>query len=433
MQQLPAGRRSLAIALALVAVAGGCATDGADIAAGPRTVSLAEFASPDPGERGEAPNQGEDTDRGSMPDDIVPARTTVVAPPRLGAASPDFDEDLLARLEQPEPDRRSMSIRLPGDRVIVDSLIGQINGRPVFADDILLPVEDQLVALSQRVNTTEEFMAEATGIVGVRLMDVVQSELILSEAVTSLTDEQQQGLLFYIRNMREEEVARRSGNRQEAERQLLEEEGKTLDEYLDLQKDQALIYDILRRKIRSRIVVSWHDIKREYERHFDEFNPPASVSLSLIRLTNDQAALIDEVHGRLTAGEDFADVAEFAGMRDRGRWQVFNVGPGGLTDIPINDAYKPYLEGLGPGQTTKAIDLNGRTMWFHIAEVTRPEGRSLYDPEVQQMLDARIRQQRMAQEQSRYLLTLVRRSATQDDMDQMLDRLLAIAMLRYSP
>ncbi|MCZ6835696.1 MAG: hypothetical protein O7G85_07980 [Planctomycetota bacterium] len=407
-----------------------CATSDLDPTIAPRRIDLAEFSSQsntlqDPASIEEA------VENPGASDSI--SRDPEMNPIRLGAGSPDIEEELLAAAEDFNERRESLSVVKPGERILIDSLVGHINGRPIFADEILLPIEDQLMALSRRSSSVEEFSEQAGLIISDRTIAVVKNELILSEAEASLTPEQQQGLLFFLRNLKEEEVAKRGGSRQEAERRLFEDEGISLEEKVELEKETVLIRSTMFQKIRSRVIVSWHDIEREYERNYDQFNPPRQVTISRIRLDSSNTEQVEDVKTRLAAGEDFGDIAQLVGMNKRGLWNTFIVGKDGVSDIPINDAYKPYLENLEEGQVTEAFETTrGRIMWLQVTKLTQPEGRSLYDQDVQEMLRRGIFDQRMVVERGRYMQKLLEKS-TVDDLNLMANRIIEIALIRYSP
>ena len=66
------------------------------------------------------------------------------------------------------------------------------------------------------------------------------------------------------------------------------------------------------------------------------------------------------------------------------------------------------------------------------ADLEQPEGRSLYDTDVQRAIEARLRQRRNMEEQNRYMNDLFQRGV-KEDHQEMLDRLIAIAYARYMP
>src|SRR5690606_37196025 len=138
----------------------------------------------------------------------------------------------------------------------------------------------------------------------------------------------------------------------------------TIDQYVRGRLDEELIRRLLHEKIMPRVIVSWKDVEREYRRRELEFNPPPTIHLSRIRVSNDDQEMIERVKSMLEAGELLSQIAQGIGQGD-GTWQSFTVGPAGFHDIAISDAIKPYLQGLKVGDTTKPIVLASTTMWLH--------------------------------------------------------------------
>ncbi len=372
----------------------------------PRPVSLAEFAGTQP------PVTSLERDPASSGvDEVEDPQTPMVW----------FDEFEQRMILVPEQ---------PGHPVIVDSLVGHVNGRPIFADEFLEPIEDHLMRVAEQKRGPELEM-EFMRIINEWLREVVQNELILAEAQASLSEQEQLGLFAWLRRTYEEEIRKGGGTRSGAQSRRLSE-GEELDQYLDRQKDFVLIEQLRRDKIEPRVIVSWRDIEREYQRYYDEFNPPGTVTLALIRLSSKkQGPLIEDVTQRLAAGEPFADVAEELGFSDGGTWETFQIGPGGLNDIEVRDEMKAALEGLEVGDTTTPFLLGSSTVWLNVVEVTSPIARSIYDPQVQLALRNSIINRRRYIEWTRYVNSLVE-TGVHDDLDEMATRLFRIALLRYA-
>lgn len=255
--------------------------------------------------------------------------------------------------------------------------------------------------------------------------------MYLSEAEASLSSEEKRGLLFMLRSMREQEIAKiGGGSLEEAERKLQRDEGLSLEEYLEQQKEEILLNRITREKIISQVIVSWRDIEREYERQFDEFNPPATVTLSRIRISSDQTDKIEDVKQKLAAGEDFGDVAEWVGMFERGDMGPFTMGPGGQISDEFPEAYKPFLPGLEVGATSEGFPVRNWTMWLHVTSIDQPQARSVYDDDVQLALHQFLFARRYQEEKARYMSELLENS-TLDEWNEMVERVLQIALRRY--
>jgi hypothetical protein len=318
----------------------------------------------------------------------------------------------------------------PGETVIVDSLIGQVNGRPIFADEILAPVMDQLNADFDRM-PWQQFRAYLIQVVSHRLSEVIHNELFLSEARSELNEQQQTGFLAWMNQMRGDLVGERGGITAEAEQQILAEEGKTIDEYLRLQEEQQLIGVLMQKHVRPNALVAWRDVERAWEARQKEFNESPSVTLGRIRIltegNEEQAKLIQD---ELDAGEPFDVVADAAGMGDGGVWDSFKMGPGGIASIEIAEFYKPHLEGLGPGETSKGFVHGTRTIWVSVIEVTNPKQHSLYDPMIQRALYRDIYARRIGDAQQAYIKGILDKGIY-DDLKDMESKVVSIALSRF--
>lgn len=399
-------------------IAAGCGTTS-ERAAAPRPVSLAVFARSAPPAPPASAEAGEPAVAGApAPRPTAPGRT-------LGAGSSPTPQ---------EPVEQSMAGHLQvGERVIVDSMVGQVNGRPIFADEFFLPIEDQLIAISEQANE-RQFMVEAAEIVTKELRDVVLNALFLAEAEASLTPEEKIGIRYWFANVAEQVKARSGGSEAEARRRAMLE-GTTFEDKLENIKNRELISKLLQEKIYPRVIVSWRDVEREYRRQYDQINPPAKATLARIRLTTtDQADEIEQVGQRLAAGDDFLEVAESIGQPDRGLWQTFQMGEEGLREPQFADEAAQAQVALlrEEGDTTEAFELGRSTWWLHVVEIDQPPRRSLYDPDVQRFLADHLRMTRGSEEQDRYIASLLEKGIY-DELEAMAQRLVAIAVLRYGP
>jgi len=321
-----------------------------------------------------------------------------------------------------------------GDRVIVDSLVGQVNGRPIFADTFFEPIADELVAAS-RESTPAEFTERAGEIVQRELQNVLINALFIAEAESRLSAEQKQGLFAWLKDVTARVTAERGGSTELAQQDLARTESATLEQYVGRVRDEALIRNLIAERIEPRIIVAWRDVVRAYDRQHERFIPRASVTLARIRLrTQSDALRIAEVEQRLAAGEPFAQVADAMGEPSGGEWQKFDVGAGGSAEIELAD---PALDAAvasltQPGQVAGPVEVGNSTWWVQLSAYDRPEALSLYDPLVQRALASEIRAERYGQEQRRYVQTLLEKGIY-DELDLMGQRLLAIAVARYGP
>lgn len=306
-------------------------------------------------------------------------------------------------------------------------MVGQVSGRPIFAHALLEPIADQLNQESRRLDQ-ESFIRAAASIVARQLNEVILNELFLAEAEASLTTQQQQGLFHFLRDFQERMQAEARGSRSLLE-QKTQEEGMTPEEFKELERNRLLIGNLINQKIEPRVIVSWRDIEREYERRRHEFNPASTVTLARLSLSKgEHAELIEAVNSRLAAGESFETVtasldAELVSVMD-----PLPMASRDVSDIEIAEIYKPHLKGLQAGETTGAIERENRTVWLHVVKVEQPPPRSLYD--VQRQLESELYLRRRAEERAEYIKSLFEKGIY-SELDEMSRRVLAVALVRY--
>jgi hypothetical protein len=320
----------------------------------------------------------------------------------------------------------------PGDRVVVDSLVGQINGRPIFADAFFDPIEAQLRAIRQGTTSRDQFYQQAGEVIAIHLRQIVRDELFLAQSLAQLKPEQRQGLFAWMRHEREQAIARGGGTIIGADERWREREGMSLDEYLQFRRDAMLVWQLFKQRIEPRVIVTWRDIQRAYIDRHREFNPPMKLKVARIALHSQrEAEAIENVMQRLAAGDSFQAIARELGQHATEPWQEFDIGPGGVDALEISDTLKRQLKGLQPGETSEPFPVGASTWWLHAVAVERPPARSLYEPDVQRRLYHDIHARRMEEEQQRYIATLFDETIY-DELIAMHERLLNIAMLRYA-
>ena len=319
-----------------------------------------------------------------------------------------------------------------GRPVVVDSLIGQVNGRPIYADEVLTPIMDRLTA-TYREQPYPTFQRQLTGLVIEQLRAVIINELIVAESRAGMSSAQQGGLLAFMGQLREEAVRKRGGVVHEAERRLIEEEGKTIEEYLEDEQQKMLIQEVLKNKVAPQTVVSWRDIERSYRARKAEFQPASTVTLGRIRLrTAGNEEQVSLLQAEVEAGEPFMVVARQAGMSNDGVWQTFKLPDGGLGELPLASFYTSHVKDLKPGEVSKPFERGTWTIWISVIDIQQPLQRSLDDPDVQRMLQQQISMSRAQEAQSRFIGDVLQRGIF-DDITLMGERAVAIASSRFPP
>lgn len=311
----------------------------------------------------------------------------------------------------------------------VDAMIGQINGKPIYATDIFEAVGTETLARLGASQPRMQFRQRVSQLLGQKLQQMVFDALLLAEAESSLSEQQQQGLLGMLRKFREErmqEIIYNDGPRSDAAQQRTIEERVARD--VEERRQQLIIQKHLRDKIFPKVDVSRREVERYYRNHPGEFNPPGKVTLRLI-LVRDEAAA-EAVAADLEAGKAFGDVA--------GEHSTYRPAEGGLMTFEarisdFDDLSWPKLNeairGLSAGEDTGRVDIDGRVAWAYLESYEAPESRSLN--EVWLEIEKKLRSQEFERAQRQYMGELMERGNF-TPMEQMLQTLISVAVNRFA-
>lgn len=359
------------------------------------------------------------------PGDLVPVAGPSAAPDRGPA-------DVAAVPGRPE-ERPNPEARPGGPGVLIDGVVGQINGKPVYIGEFLGQMESRLRQEVERTRGDRRAWDRvASEVIGAALVDRVRNELLLAEARAMLTPEQRRGLLAFMTNIRENIAARFGGSPELAGERLREaapELYATLDERVKEERDLAMLRMLLDKHVTPRIIVSWRDVQNEYERNIERFQPPPTATVRLIRVPASDEARIAEVDSALREGRAFADIAA-SELNDFLRSAGGRLDPvrieGSLADtqlvtFPNVDAAARRLE---PGSFAGPIRDGASVYWVLLEEIRQSPGVSLEEAQLE--LQSTLRQRRERRESERFFREIFERGS-KTDIEQMAARLLEIA------
>lgn len=315
--------------------------------------------------------------------------------------------------------------------VIIESLVGQVNGRPIFANEILDPISDQLLILSEETKLDiTAFKNKAKMHIANQMQTIVRSELLLSEAKSGMTKEQRRGLFSYLERVREDLTSTAGGSQSAVTRQLLDEEGQTVEEYLDYKQQEALIRQVLKEEVAPHVQITWRDIRREWERLKSDFNSPAVVTLGMFRIPSEDLDKISLITKTFEAGASFETVATSLGLPNSGRWDSFELGEGGMADIEIADPIKPHIANLEKGEIAGPVQLGSSQYWFSVLDFKKATTGTIWDPNIQMNLRRILYNRQSNIEENRFLERILAEGSF-DEFNSMVDRILHVAVTRY--
>lgn len=318
--------------------------------------------------------------------------------------------------------------------VILESLVGHVNGRPVFASEILEPLDGRLRALASQTPDRTKWTTEATRAVVQQLRQLIEEELILAEARSSLSPEQKQGLFSFLGRIQEGMVAQEGGSAVAADEAARSANGRTLTQKTRDKLDEILIAEEIRNRVGARVLVTWRQIQLEYERDFDKYNPKPEATFRMIAVPAAKQEAIESVTSRLAAGESFAAVADDP-VNTLGKGDASTLSPTFDGDLSAgkffgNPGLNDAARSLQVGQTAGPIAVDNTIWWVYLASIDRPPGKSLYEAQLE--IESALLERRKETELTRYFNRLKARGNF-SRVEDMVDRLMAIAIDRYLP
>ena len=317
------------------------------------------------------------------------------------------------------------------ERLLVDQLVGQINGRPVFANEFFAPMDARMRQLATEL-TDRKWLEQAKKEIDAALWDRLRDQLLLAEFEAALTPEQKIGLFAYVESIRADLISGNLGSEAQANQQLQQTEQTDLDTKVADISRQSFIREQLRKSIASRVQVSYWDVRIYYDQHLDEFLPPPVAKFVVILVASSEAEKMARIESALAAGEDFRLVAaqESSWRPDAGNSleSVIKTRDYATGRYFGPDAINTAVQQLATGEVTPRIEVGGDAWWVMLEGITQPPGRSLY--EVQSDIERRLRSERWREEEIRYFEQLFQRGSF-SDVKQMSGRLLQFGAERY--
>ena len=323
--------------------------------------------------------------------------------------------------------------------VLIDELVGEINGRPIFATEFLDSLAGRLRQLPVDIEektgqrpTPALWRQEAMKIIGARLNEIIENELVIAEGYGALPV-QQAGIRRFVEALRANQISLLGGSKAAADRTIQQEEGISTDELLQNKTDEAVLQNYFQ-QMAAGLSVSQRDLKREYERREAEFNPPPTAVFRWIRIPDTDEAAYERISEGIASGVSFETLShdEASMFKDTGGLQRREF-EGAFAEITIfrgpSEPLNGVLASLEPGEIAGPIHLDGWYHWLELEEII-VVSQSFYDAQVQ--LEREFREREFFERYESRLRRLRERAGITDQQIQRLaDRLLVIAEERF--
>lgn len=338
--------------------------------------------------------------------------------------------------DAPRADSGSKAV---GRDVLADCMVGQINGRPVFASEILDPLSGRLTAAAKEVKgqpSAQVWVRDTAKLIQSAVQLRVRDELLLGEARARLTPEQKQGLIYFIQRVDQWASGQSGGSQEQAKEAIKNRTGEDYDKFLQSQRDQTLIRDLIKENVTPFVRVPWRKVERYYLDNETQINPPpfAVVRIVMIDSANTDAVARAQAAAGAADGGAFKEVAQSEA-------NVFERAKAGLVAKKLENGYEK-IEWVGnktwnaeaakltPGHFAGPIDTGTFKVFIRREDDFITPHRSLEDAQLE--ITTRLTIAKETQEQNEFFMQLLGKGSF-TPVGRMTMELLVLAAQRHLP
>ena len=271
----------------------------------------------------------------------------------------------------PAPTTVPASAFAVGQYVSVGAIIAEVNGTPIYADDVLRAIAPLLAARAKDVDESD-FRGLAANEIGRQVEEMIRNEAEFAAADRNTSAEDKQVAEKLTQQWRDKLKTDNKGSIEEVRRQF-REQGRTYDEMAKEQYRTNLTRVYFHKKLVPRIQVTAADVRHYYDENRDAlFTVRDNITFHLIKITpaatgSDAAARakIEGLAEKARRGEEFATLA---GRTNDDPLLLKNKGLVGPIDRGafVLDEVESALWKLNPGDTTPVLQVNGN---YYVAQL----------------------------------------------------------------
>ncbi|HEX8339404.1 MAG TPA: peptidyl-prolyl cis-trans isomerase [Tepidisphaeraceae bacterium] len=304
--------RPLPALLIAALLAAGCSTDSE-----PRQLTGDNFYRPkdQPGALPPGPvRQPEEAPPPSVTDQARRADDLRVATEQIPTPNPS-DPTTAPAAATPPVSPKPPTAYAPGQYLTIGGVIADVNGNPIYADDVLRAVAPVLAARAKDSDPAA-FKSLARNEINTQVDDLIRAEVEFAAADRNTTQQEKELAKRATTDWRTRIITKYKGSVEEARRSF-REQGRTFDEAAREQDRTNLVRVYYSKKILPRIQITATEMRAFYEKNKETlFTDRDKLTFRLIKITpeaigSDQAAQerVNELAAKAANGEDFAALA----------------------------------------------------------------------------------------------------------------------------
>ncbi|MCC7147203.1 MAG: peptidyl-prolyl cis-trans isomerase [Phycisphaeraceae bacterium] len=284
------------------------------------------------------------------------------------------------------------SVSLTGPAVSTEAVVGQVNGRAIYAAKVLDPIDGQLKVLAQSLRPTA-FAGRARELIAARLNQITLDALIVGEAERELNEGERERLRTIMKDVRAELVRKHgTGSEALADRVLRETTGQSLDEKLREEREKILIQNYTSRHLLPKVNVTRQDVEKYYQANIDKYQPREGRKVRMIVV--DQEPVAAQVDQMLAEGKSFLEIAGDASVNQYRANQQGLLGENLTGEKILDDAeVNAAVLALAAGEHTPRMRMRDRLVWVMVESIQQAEAKSL--PQVQEQIQRHLRAEQL--------------------------------------
>jgi hypothetical protein len=361
--------------------------------------------------------------------------------------------------DAPDADSSPLVKPLAGQPMAINALLGAINGKPLFVEDVIRPIDADLQRIARVAQTVSDFKVQAREAIQKQIKQQVGDILIIKAAEDSLDDEDH-GRVEMFMNKTKNDILTRYGGSAAMTDEFYRSRGSSFDKELSDIRRRAMVDLYLRRTLYPHIAITRRMILDYYQANIKKFTSDPKVDLYTITIpfarflaknadgklpdnpTADQlaaartlamqraVALIDEI--QKSPPEKFAEFAENNSVDPKqhsgGRWK--DTRRGDLLSKQVEDiAFSLPAHHIAPPQVINDDSPSDGAVMIIKVEDSDP-GRVVPFVEAQKQIEAEMREKQYAALSRDYYNKLFEQASI-EAVESMLDTATDVAVTRY--
>ena len=322
-----------------------------------------------------------------------------------------------------------------GQYISIGAIIAEVNGTPVYADDVVRSVAPILAAQAKDLDESG-FRKLSTTEINRQVNDMIGAEVAYAAADRNTTSEDKRIAEARTQMWRDKLKTESKGSMEEV-RKRFREQGQTYDEVAKEEYRRNLVRVFYAKKLLPRVQVTADDMRRYYDRYRDnQFTQHETLTFRLIKITaqamgSDALARkkVDELAVRANRGEDFATIAGEVNhdpslLRNKGLTGPIDKGAFRLEKV------EAALLAVNPGDTTPVVEEGGAYYLAHLEGRTKGRVAPFEENDVQRQVYDTLQKEQLANMRREFEGRLVKDAVVAKN-DSIFSTAVSMAMQNY--